>query len=128
MRHFSPKRNTTLRKIFQYIRAHRVYLVLKYFVCCHHGGTHAVCAHFVWDAIDGIIRKGQVDFPLIGSLLLEIGILCGVTALLQWLMNVINNRITYHVVRDIRRDAFNKIQNCPFRTWIATAAAILSAA
>lgn len=113
MRHFSPKRNTTLRKIFQYIRAHRVYLVLSILFAAITAVLTLYVPILFGDAIDGIIRKGQVDFPLIGSLLLEIAILCGVTALLQWLMNVINNRITYHVVRDIRRDAFNKIQKLP---------------
>lgn len=73
MRHFSPKRNTTLRKIFQYIRAHRVYLVLSILFAAITAVLTLYVPILFGDAIDGIIRKGQVDFPLIGSLLLEIG-------------------------------------------------------
>ncbi len=64
-------------------------------------------------AIDCIIAPGRVDFAAIGRLLARAALLIGLTAAASWLMNVANNRITYHVVRDIRRDAFQKIQSLP---------------
>ena len=67
----------------------------------------------VGDAIDLAIGKGDVDFDGIYRILLKIGIVAGITALLQWLMNVCNNRITFGIVRRLRRDAFNKIQELP---------------
>ena len=82
MRHFSPKRNTTLQKIFQYIRAHRVYLILSILFAAITAVLTLYVPILFGNAIDGIIKKGQVDFALIGSLLIEIAILCGVTALL----------------------------------------------
>ena len=54
-----------------------------------------------------------VDFAGIAAILIKTGIIIGITALIQWLMNTINNRITYHVVRDIRNEAFRKIEILP---------------
>ena len=67
----------------------------------------------IGDAIDLIVGKGQVDFAGIAAILIKTGIIIGITALIQWLMNTINNRITYHVVRDIRNEAFRKIEILP---------------
>jgi len=64
-------------------------------------------------AIDCIIGPGNVDFEAISKLLFKIGITVAATCTLQWLMNHINNKITYHVVRDIRKKAFRKIEILP---------------
>ena len=64
MRHFSPKRNTTLRKIFQYIRAHRVYLVLSILFAAITAVLTLYVPILFGDAIDGIIRKGPGGFRL----------------------------------------------------------------
>ena len=64
-------------------------------------------------AIDMIVGKGDVNLKGIASILLEIGIIVAATALFQWLMNTVNNRITYHIVRDIRNEAFRKIEILP---------------
>ena len=68
---------------------------------------------FVGKAIDCAIEAGRVDFDAIVDLLVKIGVITGITALMQWLMNVLNNRITFGIVRRLRRDAFNKIQSLP---------------
>ena len=62
------------------------------------------------DAIDLMIGKGNVDFQGVISIALLIGICALACALAQWLMNVINNRITYGMVRKLRKDAFVKLQ------------------
>ncbi len=64
-------------------------------------------------AIDLAIGQNNVDFEGIFKLLITIGIVCGATALCQWIMNVINNRITFGIVQKLRRDAFVKIQSLP---------------
>ncbi len=64
-------------------------------------------------AIDLAIGKENVDFEGIFKLLIIIGIVCGATALCQWIINVINNRITFGIVQKLRRDAFVKIQELP---------------
>ncbi|MDE6722939.1 MAG: ABC transporter ATP-binding protein/permease, partial [Eubacterium sp.] len=65
-------------------------------------------------AIDCIVGKGNVDFNSIVKILIKILIIVAVTGLLQWIMNVCNNRITFNVVRDMRNRAFRKIEVLPF--------------
>ena len=65
--------------------------------------------------IDLILGPGQVDFTGIAALLVRIAWIVAVTALLQWLMNTINNKITYQVVRDVRDEAFRRIQILPLK-------------
>lgn len=67
------------------------------------------------DAVDAMVEKGRVDFELLWKLLVQMTVIIAVTGIAQWLMNVANNRITYLVVRDIRRDAFIKIQKLPLK-------------
>lgn len=64
-------------------------------------------------AIDLAVGKGNVDIQGILRILLIIGILSAVTALSQWIMNVCNNKITFGIVRKLRRDAFIKLQELP---------------
>ena len=66
-------------------------------------------------AIDCIVKKGKVDFNNIEFYCKQILVVCVVSALFSWVMSVINNRITYNVVRDIRRDAFAKMQRIPLK-------------
>lgn len=65
--------------------------------------------------IDLIIDKGQVDFAALMPLLVRFGIVVGITALAQWLMNLCNNKITYHVVKDIRKESFEHLEILPLR-------------
>lgn len=67
------------------------------------------------DAIDFIIGPGQVDFPGLIPILLRIGIAAALTAVTQWLMALVHNRITYDVVHQMRTRAFDKLQQLPLR-------------
>ena len=67
----------------------------------------------VGDAIDAIVGPGQVDFTAVGALAVKIAVLAGLTALLQWLMTVIHNRVCFAVTRDVRRQAFARLQKLP---------------
>ena len=69
----------------------------------------------VGEAIDHIISAGNVDFQAMGQKLLFVAICAGVSGLAHWLMNVMNNRVTYRVTRDIRNEAFRHIQSLPLR-------------
>ncbi len=64
-------------------------------------------------AIDCIITYGAVDFATLTDLLFRIGVLAVEAALLQWIMNTVNNHITFNVVRDVRNEAFSHIQVLP---------------
>lgn len=67
------------------------------------------------NAIDNIIGEGNVDFAAVMKIIITILITMGVVALFQWIMNICNNKITYSIVHDIRKDAFNKLQRLPVR-------------
>ena len=69
----------------------------------------------VGEAIDYIISAGNVDFAAMGNKLLLVAICAGISALAQWLMSVMHNRVTYRVTRDIRNEAFRHIQTLPLR-------------
>ncbi len=69
----------------------------------------------IGEAIDNIVSAHNVDFAAIAALLIRVAIVAGITALLQWIMNTINNRITYSVVRDVRGEAFRKIEVLPLK-------------
>lgn len=69
----------------------------------------------IGDAIDRILEKGNVDFEGIGVILLKLGGIILVTSVAQWLMNLCNNHITYRVVKDVRTQAFAKLQKLPLQ-------------
>ena len=66
-------------------------------------------------AIDFIIGKGRVDFAAVSTKLIAVAICAGVSALGQWLMSLLNDRVTYRVTRDIRNEAFAHIQQLPLK-------------
>ncbi|MBE5985842.1 MAG: ABC transporter ATP-binding protein, partial [Paenibacillaceae bacterium] len=66
-------------------------------------------------AIDCIVGAGQVDFSAMGMILLQIAVVILITAAAQWVMSHINNQITYRVVKDIRTQAFNKLEILPLK-------------
>ena len=103
----------TLKKVLKYVKRHGVFMVLSILFAAATVALTLYTPILIGDAIDLIVGRGNVDFIQIGTILLKTGIIIGITALLQWLMNTINNRITYHVVRDIRNEAFRKIEILP---------------
>lgn len=111
------KKNTaqkgTLRKVLKYVQRHGFFMVLSILFAAITVALTLYTPILIGDAINLIVGKGQVDFAGIAAILIKTGIIIGITALIQWLMNTINNRITYHVVRDIRNEAFRKIEILP---------------
>ena len=67
----------------------------------------------VGDAIDCIVETGHVDFAKMGEYLLKVAICAGAAGLSQWVMNVLNNHVTYRVTQDLRQEAFRHIQDLP---------------
>lgn len=65
------------------------------------------------DAIDLIVGRGQTKFDRIFKIIITAAIVAGTTSLFQWIMTTINNKIAYNVVRDIRNDAFKRIERLP---------------
>lgn len=108
------KNKSILKKVFSYIGKYKYILILSLFFAVLSVALTLYVPVLVGNAIDFIIGKGNVDFNSIIRILIKILIIVGITGLLQWIMNVFNNRITFNVVRDMRNRAFKKIEVLPF--------------
>ena len=108
------KKTGTLKKVWQYISRYRAFLILSIVLAAVTVVLTLYVPILVGQAIDCIIGPGNVDFAGIIKTLATIGIVVGLTAVMQWIMNAVNNKITYNVVRDLRLAAFKKIQKLPF--------------
>ena len=108
------KNNGTLKKVFSYIGKYKYFLILSMFFAAVTVGLTLYAPILVGKAIDCIIGKGNVDFVNMKSILIKVAVIVVSTALIQWLMNVCNNKITYNVSRDLRKKAFEKIEILPF--------------
>lgn len=108
-----PSKKGVFSKIMRYIGRYKYLLALSVFFAAVSAVLTLLVPVLIGDAIDLIVSEGNVDFAGIGSILLKIGVVISVTAILQWLMNIFNNRITFNVVRDIRNEAFRRTQILP---------------
>ncbi|MCD8365136.1 MAG: ABC transporter ATP-binding protein/permease [Clostridiales bacterium] len=108
-------RSGTLSKVLQYISAYRFWIAASILLAVATVALTLYIPVLVGQAIDLIVAQGLVDFEAILKILTRIGIAAVTTAVLQWIMNTINNRITYQVVRDVRNQAFEKIQILPLK-------------
>ena len=106
-------KSSTLKKVLNYVKKHGAALALTILLAAVTVGLSLYIPILVGRAIDCIIEAGKVDFAAIFPILVQIAVLAGGAALAQWLSGVLNNRITYRVVQDIRADAFRKLQILP---------------
>ena len=105
----------TMRKVLHYMKR---YLPLLIFSIILAAVSVALTLYFpilTGHAIDLILAKGKVDFDGMFVILRRGVIVVGITALAQWLMNMSNNKMTYHIVQDIRKDAFEKLEKLPLK-------------
>lgn len=109
------KKNTsTLKKIFGYIGHYKYLLFLSVLLA---GGSVVLTLYVpirIGYAIDAIIGPGQVDFTVVARHLIAVVAMLLCVGLMQWVMNMLNNKITYNVVRDMRARAFDKLLVLPF--------------
>ena len=112
----SPKEGSSLhtfQKVMKFIGRYRVHLVFSILLAAVSVVLQLYIPILFGDAIDGIVDKGQVDFELVAYYLSRILVLVLVSAAATWVMSVINNRMTYRVVQDIREKAIRHIQKLP---------------
>lgn len=109
------KQMQTLKKVIQFIRKQWLFLILSIILGAVTVALRLYLPILTGDAVDKILGKDAVDFGGIFAILKTMAIVIALTALAQWLMNVCNNRITYHVVRDIREKAFRKLEILPLK-------------
>ena len=100
----------TLRKVIQRLGKYRIFLVFSILLATISVALTLYVPKLTGHAVDYIVSKGNVDFPGVFKIMTQIVVCTLITALAQWLMNVCNNKMTYQIVRDIRNEAFNKIE------------------
>ena len=103
-----------LKKVMQYIKRYTRLMALSILLAVVIVILTLYVPILIGKAIDGIVYGG-VDFEGILGHLVNVVIMVGVTALAQWMMNTINNKVTYQVVRDVREEAFDKIEILPLK-------------
>jgi ATP-binding cassette subfamily B multidrug efflux pump len=105
----------TMKRVLKYIRKYTPALVLSLLLAALTVLLTLYIPILTGNAVDLIIGKGQVDMPGIFAIMIKIAIVMIITAAGQWVMNTCNNYITYHVIRDIRTDAFAKLEILPLK-------------
>lgn len=105
----------TLKTVLSYTKKYMVYVIFSLVFAALTVALTLYVPILTGDAIDLIIDKGNVNFDEIYIILKKIVVIVGLTAVAQWIMNICNNKITYGVVQDIRRKAFDKLEILPLK-------------
>lgn len=103
----------TIKKVLDYIKKYKILVALSLIFAAVTVALTLYVPILTGRAVDFIIGKGNVDFDSLIKIAVEIVVIVAITAVLQWLMSICNNKITYGVVRDIRNEAFEKIERMP---------------
>ena len=109
------KQITTLRKVLRYMKKYVPLLVISILLATITVATTLYFPILIGNALDLIIDAGRVDFAGISEIFKVAVVVIGINAISQWVMNICNNRMTYHIVMDIRKDAFEKIERLPLK-------------
>ena len=109
------KKKSTIKRVLRYLGKYRIFLILSLGMALVTVAGQLYIPILQGNAIDNIIGEGNVDFAAVMKIIITILITMGVVALFQLIMNICNNKITYSIVHDIRKDAFNKLQRLPVR-------------
>lgn len=104
----------TLRSVLKYLSKYKFHIILSLILAAVSVGFSLYIPILIGKAIDLIVGPGNVDFRSIFALLWKVLAAIGITALSQWLMNTVNNKISFELVKDIRNDAFSRLQKLPF--------------
>lgn len=105
----------TLKKVLAYLKPYGPLVVLSVVLSAVTVALTLYIPVLIGRAIDRIVGASRVDFEAVGGYLLRIGVIAAVTGGVQWLVNSINNKITYQVIRDVRDQAFRRLQILPLR-------------
>lgn len=109
----TKQQRATIGKVLRYMKQYWLYLGASVFLAAVTAGLTLYIPILIGRAVDLAVEAGRVDFGGILVILREIAVIILLTAAAQWLMNACNNKIAYHVVKDIRREAFEKIESLP---------------
>ena len=109
------EQSETLKKVLRYLKRYWFFLALSFGLAAITVASTLYIPLLTGDAVDCVIGKGQVDFSGIFAVLKRMAMVIGVTAVAQWGMNICNNKMTYQIVRDIRNEAFAKLEILPLK-------------
>ncbi len=109
------KQLETLKKVIKYTGKYKGYLIASIVLSLITVALTLFLPIITGDAVDLIIKEGNVNFDSLKPLLRNMIVIILITSLIQWIMNVCNNRMTYGIVKDIRNEAFKKIQRLPLK-------------
>ena len=109
------EQSETLKKVLRYLKRYWFFLALSFGLAAITVASTLYIPLLTGDAVDCVIGKGQVDFTGIFAVLKRMVMVIGVTAVAQWGMNICNNKMTYQIVRDIRNEAFAKLEILPLK-------------
>jgi ATP-binding cassette subfamily B protein len=104
----------TLKKVLKYAGKYRLLIFLSMVLAIVTAVLSLYVPILAGNAIDCIVGQGKVDFPGIYAIFVKLVICIAIISICQWIMNMANNKITFKVVRDVRREAFDKLQVLPF--------------
>lgn len=102
-----------LNRVFSYVGRYKIHLAFSLLLAAVSVAGTLYVPVLLGNVIDFIVDKGNVDFDDMVPILVEVCVIVGVVALSQWTMNVLNNKITFGVVKDMRDKAFSKIEKLP---------------
>lgn len=105
----------TLKEVIRRLGRYRIFLVFSILLATVSVALTLYIPKLTGHAVDYVIGKGEVNFPGVIQVMIQIGVCTLITALAQWLMNVCNNKMTYQMVQDIRNEAFHKIEQLPLK-------------
>lgn len=103
----------TLKKVMLRIKRYWVYLIISILMAVITVASSLYAPILVGNAIDYIIGPGDVDFIGVRSVIMKFALVIVCTAVSQWIMNICNNKIIYHVTRNIRDEAIEKLEHLP---------------
>ena len=107
--------NSTIKKLLTYIKKYKIQILFSLAISAMSVWLSLYIPIIVANAIEYIIGKNQVDFTTISGLILQIVQIAIVVAILQWMINIINNKITFLVARDLRNEALKKLEKVPLK-------------
>lgn len=107
------KNKSTMKRILSLIAPYRFFIIISLIFAVIYVALTLYAPILIGDGVDYIVGVNKVDFNGLLSLLVRIAVVVGIASLSQWAMNLANNRITYKVVRDIRVQAFERMENLP---------------
>lgn len=115
MEHKIMSQKQSLLELGKRIRKYWYLLVLSFLFATLYVILSLYVPKLIGHATDNIIEAGNVNFAGLKTLMIKIVVCAVIAAIAQWIMGVCNNRITFHVIRDIRQETFTKIQKLPLR-------------